>query len=75
MADDLVTVYETTSPLEVGMLKSALGEAGIAYGVVNDLVSSVLPTDGMQIVGFEVRPSDADAARELLASLGLTERQ
>jgi flagellar biosynthesis/type III secretory pathway M-ring protein FliF/YscJ len=75
MSADLVTVYETTSALEVGMVKSALDEAEIPYAVLNDLVSSVIPTDGMLVIGFQVDAEDADAARELLASLGLTERQ
>ncbi len=69
--EDLVVLYETDGPLEIGMVKSALDAAAIPYCVTNDTISTVLPCDGMLIVRFEVRRCDAQAAREALADMGL----
>jgi len=69
--DELVTVFETNGPLEIGMAKSALDEAEIPYSLTNDAVSSVLPFDGMVIVSFQVRRCDAEDARHVLEDVGL----
>lgn len=74
MADEdqaVVTVYETESLLEIGMVKSAFGEADIPFMAINDIVSSVYPVDGMAIVKFQVLGRDVPRARQVLSDLGL----
>jgi len=72
MFDDqkVVTVFRSTQPLQIGMVRSALRHAGIPFSVVNDVVSSVMPYDGMLIVGFEVMERDAERAVDVIRSLG-----
>jgi hypothetical protein len=66
-----VTVYATDIQSLVAVIKMALDDAGISYIAVNDVVSAVLPVDGMAVVSFEVLQSDAVRAHEILEQLGL----
>ena len=66
----VVTVFRTTQPLQIGMVKSALRHAGIPFSAVNDVVSSVMPYDGMLVVGFEVMVCDAERALHVIRDLG-----
>jgi len=68
--EPLVTVYETTSQSKVALARLALDEAGIRFSAANDLVSTLLPFDGVVIVRFEVLESDAERARQVLAERG-----
>jgi hypothetical protein len=68
--DGFVTIYETDMQARVAMVKMALQNADIPFMCVNDVVSSVLPIDGMGIVGFRVPEQDAERARQILDDLG-----
>jgi hypothetical protein len=67
--DRLVTVYETTRPTEVALVKAAFQDAGIPFSVVNEIMSSILPFDGTAIVGFQVFERDAQRALKALAQM------
>jgi hypothetical protein len=67
---ELVTVYETAMQTQVAVVKMALQDADIRFLCVNDVVSTVLPIDGMAVVGFRVLEQDAASAREVLEDLG-----
>ena len=64
--EDFVTVYTTSRPDEAAIVKLRLEQADVPYLTRNDVVSSVLPFDGMAEVEFEVRREDAERAREAL---------
>jgi len=68
--DELVTVYETDVQTRVPMVKMALGDADIPFLCVNDVISTVLPIDGMAVVGFQVLERDVERARQVLDDLG-----
>ncbi len=72
MADEeeFVTIYETDLQPRVVIIKMALRDAGIRFIAVNDVVSSVLPVDGMAVIGFQVLARDAPRAREVVRALG-----
>jgi len=65
-----ITVYSTDRPVEVAMIKLALNSAGIEYVAVNDVISAVLPVDGMAVVKFQVRREDVECALEVLRRHG-----
>ena len=69
--EPLVTIYATDMQSRVAIIKMALREAEIPYIAVNDVVSSVLPFDGMGVVEFQVFERDAERATEVLTELGL----
>ena len=68
--DEFVTVYETDLQPRVAMVKMALRGADIPFLCVNDVISTVLPIDGMGVVGFRVLERDAERARQVLDDLG-----
>lgn len=68
--DEFATVYQTDSQAQVMMLKMALGNADIPFMCDNDVVSTVLPFDGMAVVKFRVLQRDVARAREILDDLG-----
>ena len=70
-SDDFVTVYETDAQMQVAMVKMALEGADIPFVCVNEIISTVLPIDGMAVVGFQVLAQDAERAREVIADLGI----
>lgn len=69
--EPLVTIYATDIQSRVAVIKMALREAEIPYIAVNDVVSSILPIDGMAVVEFQVFERDAERATEVLTELGL----
>ena len=77
MSDEqqVVTVFQATQPLQIGMVKSALEQAEIPFTVANDVVSSVTPTDGMLILGFQVLAPDAERAMAVIRGLGFEQRR
>ena len=68
--DEFVIVYETDLQPRVAMVKMALRGADIPFMCDNDVVSTILPIDGMAVVGFRVRKQDVARARQVLADLG-----
>ncbi len=74
---DLVTVFDTSDPALLPVIKSILQGAGIAFLVQGEEAMSLLPI-GEVIVPFTkrglaarfmVKPEDAEAATELLREL------
>jgi len=70
----LVTVFTTTDPGLVGVVRSLLDEAGIEYSVKGETLRNVLGwgTPGVYGVGpaeFQVRDEDAAEAAALLAQI------
>lgn len=70
--DRVVTVYETERIEKVAMLRMALDDAGIPYITANDVVSAVLPFNGMVMVRFQVLEEDLERAYEVLRELGFS---
>ncbi|GAH36330.1 unnamed protein product [marine sediment metagenome] len=70
--EELITVYSTDQPVQVALAKMRLDGEGIDYIAVNDIISAVYPVDGMAVVRFQVRRSDAERAVELLRHYGHT---
>jgi len=66
----IVTVYETELIEKVAMLRMALDDAAIPYMTANDVVSTILPTDGMAVIRFQVLEGDVERAQEVLRELG-----
>ena len=70
----LVTIFTTTDPGLVGVVKSLLDEAGIEYSVNGETLRNVLGwgTPGVYGVGppeFQVREEDAAEAAALLSEI------
>ncbi|NLW50256.1 MAG: DUF2007 domain-containing protein [Candidatus Brocadiaceae bacterium] len=68
--EELVTVYETDMQGRVAVLKMALQNEGIPFLCDNEVLSGVLPIDGMAVVSFQVRPCDVERAGRVLDELG-----
>ena len=68
--EEFITVYETDMQTRVSMVKMALQDADIPFMCDNDVISAVLPIDGMAVVRFRVLAQDADRAGEVLDDLG-----
>jgi len=69
-AERVVTLYETDLIEKVAILRMALDNAGIPHITANDVVSSVLPTNGMVMIRFQVLEGDAERAHGVLRELG-----
>ena len=69
--DDLVVVYSTDSRGEIALIRMWLDEAGIPYIGGDEVMPFVYPVDGMALVRFLVRRSDAQEAAQILLSHGL----
>lgn len=69
--DSLITIYETPNHARAAIVKMALSDHDIPYSVLNDMMSTIYPVDGMAVIGIQVRACDADRAVELLEEMGL----
>jgi DNA primase len=69
-SDEFVTVFESDSQAQVMIVKMALWEADVPFMCSNDVISTVLPIDGMAVVSFRVLERDAARARQVLDDLG-----
>ena len=64
------TVYSTSRADEASLVKYRLNAAGVDFIARNDIVSGILPFNGMGEVFFDVRPEDLERAREALSLPG-----
>jgi hypothetical protein len=62
----LVSVYTTTNPAMISIVKSLLDNAEIEYMVRGDSLQSVWATNLLAYVDFQVKPEDEAEAREVL---------
>ncbi|MFO8007142.1 MAG: DUF2007 domain-containing protein [Candidatus Brocadiia bacterium] len=69
--DSLVTVYETRSRPRAAIVQIAFADHDIPFSILNDMMSTIYPVDGMAVIGIQVRARDAERAAAVLQEMGL----
>jgi hypothetical protein len=71
-SENLVSVYKTSNPAIIALVKSMLDEAGIEYMAKGDDLAGVYPINAFP-VDFQVMPESEEYARELLKDVNTSE--
>ena len=65
----LISVYTTTNPAMISVVKSLLDNAEIEYMVRGDSLQSVWATNLLAYVDFQVKPKDKAEAQKMLKDM------